>query len=287
MTGLLALVVAIPASVGAYGNSVDQGKFESYADANEVFSNEWTTTQGGYSNDMISASYGGSWDAAFSAANCQLLVAVDVHVATIAASSALAVISDEDEIVATGGGYLLPLLLGLLSNETADADCDTPVGPILIDVTTSSGWGEPAPFGALGDAIDALSGGRGGSQGNKIDQGRFYMDADVDDVVHNEWHLTQSVSSGAAAAANCQAVIAVHDSFVAAALGSAESRIEDSDSIVTTDDGAYAGTAQDTGNHELPLALDNDHTATDSCNQAIESITIIVRPEGVTIPPAS
>lgn len=285
-TCLLALALAVPAYAIAKDNDIDQGKFESWSDTKENIKNNLDGRQDPNEGGAVSAS------------NCQLVIAAEVSVASLASSSALALVSDEDEVVITEFPEDLDDEEDVLDAETADSGCIADVGPVLIDLITATGWGSSSPHGSVTDLVGALSGGHGrngGGNQNDIDQGRFEMNAETEENVMNEWELDQGdgedTDDSALAASNCQAIIGARLAVLAAAVGHADATIEDSDTVTITgaEDARTSGVGF-SGFEEDELTqftADNDQTATASCDQGIESITILIRPETATIPPRS
>lgn len=288
LTCLLAIALAIPGVALAKDNDIDQEYLKAKVEnSEENVNNEWDSYQ--------YADHGSS----LSAANCQLVVAAEVSIAALAATSALGIVNDEDEVVITA----TPSENGnhgfrdSLDAENSSSTCTTPIGPVLIDLTTTGGWGSASPHGTLSDAMLALSGGhRGGGGGpqNDIDQEHIKTSVELDDNVHNEWYSDQQTGEGgnsAVSAANCQAIIAARVSVLAVALAGAEASIEDSDQVAIT--GAQGLGASDVGFSEIEgadsttLTIENNHTSTSSCLQSIDSITILIRPDTTTLPPRS
>lgn len=276
---LIALLVGasfgIPGYAVAKENDIDQKYLRSEVErSDENVANEWDAYQDADPGSSIAAS------------NCQLLVAAEVSVAALASTSALAVITDEDEVAITEFPRRLFHLGDALDAESATSSCDTPIGPVLLDITTSSGWGSPAPHGTLMDAVSALGGGKKGGSGglsNDLDQKRIKSGVELDENVHNEWYLDQyDYGNSALSAANCQGILAARVAILGVATSTAEARIEDSDSVVITESDGLG--TRDVGFDEVDGArtraftLANNHDSTSSCNQPIESITIAVRP---------
>lgn len=279
IAGMLATAVALPAFAGAKDNDIDQGKFESTAETEDNIHNDW---------DLDQESEG---DSAFSAANCQWITVVEVAITSFASGSAIALIGDEDEVAITEIPDDLDESEEALTAEFTNSTCSQPIGPVLIDITTSAGWGTASPHGSLADVVGALGGGgRGGSGGsidNDIDQGRFEMDAEMKDNILNEWTYDQDNDYGgndAMSASSCQGIVTARAAVLALALGDAEANIEDSDSVVITGAGDGVGTSDFTFNETEPgefeqVTVENNHVAYSWCTQTVESVTILIRPE--------
>lgn len=275
VAGLAMLLAIVPGSALAGENAIDQGGFDADADGDDIFENDAEFVMG--SAGLLGAQgRGGSFDVALAGSNCQLITVADAWVLVLAANAALGLISDEDDIVVAatpaneiGDGMNLDA-------ETATSTCTTGVGPVKIHVSTAPGWGDAAPHGgSWADVMRASHGGGGGGASNTINQGGFSADSELDDTVHNDALFLMNVVNGAAAASNCQALIGAHMGAAVAGANVAAGSIEDSDSIeVAGEDGL--GTESVDVDLRLRIEVENDHTATSSCEQPIESIHITV-----------
>lgn len=285
---VIAVVSLIVPTAAAYGNGGSENEVtqdDNNADSSQsnVLDNDVDFHVG--TNGYGAWEYGSTTEGAVALTNCQLIVVGDAWVGAISVMSTLGVITDEDDTRELDAP-IFPLSRGIgnldLDAETANSTCDTSAGPIAIHVAVASDFGNPAPLGgSIAGALTAAS--QGGwwrdydaSHDNTITQ--EYLDADTyqGDVITNDAYMDVG-GYGAVAISNCQGIVAAHVGVFSVAMVSSEARIRDDDTTRDVDLGAEP-TAVDVEltPRTLDVEIENDSTATSSCTQTIESITISV-----------
>lgn len=271
------------------GNATAQGKSdhgdlnlnlgfaETGAEAGDVVENEWET----YLYDEGEAS-----------SNCQVLIGVQTLAVSVAAVDHLGLITDDDTYnrlreFFNGGAMDITYTDNdeKIFEDTATAPCEQHIGAVRVSITSSDGFGEPAP---VADAASALEAGAQNQEGDgdlNANVGIAGAHAGVFDVVRNDAdaeHYDEGTASS-----NCQILVGWQTAVLGVSTIEQTGTIEDDDETNIADE--YVPVESTNREHDIVVEDDDTFLSTDggtaTCVQTVESITLSQGP--IRIPPQS